>query len=87
LLPSCSSFLAALLLLLINLWWSSKWPWSLVDWAGIFVVVSEMVLVLFEVRWASGEMDNEASVWCGCLWCAGGYLSSVQNINLACLPS
>jgi hypothetical protein len=26
-------------------------------------------------------------VRCGCLWCAGGYLHSVQNTNLACLPS
>jgi hypothetical protein len=36
-----------------------------------------------EVRWAGVKW----CVRCGCLRCAGSYLPSVQNINLACLPS
>jgi hypothetical protein len=70
LLPSCSSFLAALLLLLINLWWSSKWPWSLVDWAGILVVISGSSLWcscgVLEVRWVKGMCVRcgAAALWC-----------------------
>jgi hypothetical protein len=66
LLPPCSSFLAALLLLLISLWWSSKWPWSLIAWARIFVVISGMILGVLEVRWLKGMV---CVVWCGCPWC------------------
>jgi hypothetical protein len=65
LLPSCSSFLAALLLLLISPWWSSKWPWSLIAWAGIFVMVS----------WCSWGVDEQ--VWSGGVW---GAAASVKLI-------
>jgi hypothetical protein len=79
LLPSFSSFLAALLLLLISLWWSSKWPWSLVDWAEIFVVISGMVLSVLEVRWMVK--------WCWWVWGAAACAGCVFIYFYCCVDS
>jgi hypothetical protein len=63
--PPCSYFLAALLLLLVSSWCSSMWPWWLICFAGIFVVLFWELFLVF-LRW--GEKKGVACGVCGCLW-------------------
>jgi hypothetical protein len=77
--PPCSYSLAVLLLLLISFWCSSKWPWSLVAWAGIFGMVCLSVLEVW-IRWWVKWMVWV--VWCGYL--CDVYVLLVQN---SVLPS